>query len=133
MMVMCAHQVRSYVPHVTTDDRTAETTSGASAADHDRIPHYEIRVKGHLGTAWAAWFDGLSLTTEDDGTTVIRGPVVDQAALHGLLQKLRDVGIPLLSLTQLPPDTTTAEHQRPNPKGTDMTTDHHHPTATAPR
>lgn len=64
---------------------------------------YEIRVDGHLGTRWASWFDGLSVTNEDDGTTVLRGSVVDQAALHGLLQKLRDVGIPLLSLTQLPP------------------------------
>ena len=65
---------------------------------------YEIRVNGHLGTRWAAWFDGLAITSEGDGTTVLRGPVVDQAALHGLLQKLRDVGIPLISLTQVPSD-----------------------------
>ena len=63
---------------------------------------YEIRVHGHLGARWAAWFDGLAITSEDDGTTVLRGPVVDQAALHGLLQKLRDVGIPLISLRQVP-------------------------------
>jgi hypothetical protein len=63
---------------------------------------YEIRVDGHLGTRWAAWFDGLAITNEGDGTTVLRGPVVDQAALHGLLQKLRDVGIPLISLRQVP-------------------------------
>jgi len=62
---------------------------------------YEIRVKGHLDSRWEAWFDGLSLTRADDGTTVIRGPIVDQAALHGLLQKLRDIGVPLISLTQL--------------------------------
>ena len=67
---------------------------------------YEIRVDGHLGTRWAAWFDGLAITSEGDGTTVLRGPVVDQAALHGLLQKLRDVGIPLISLTQVPSDKT---------------------------
>ena len=65
---------------------------------------YEIRVNGQLGTRWAAWFDGLAITSERDGTTVLRGPVVDQAALHGLLQKLRDVGIPLISLTQVPSD-----------------------------
>ena len=65
---------------------------------------YEIRVAGHLETRWAAWFDGLSVTTERGGTTVLRGPVVDQAALHGLLQKLRDVGVPLISLTQVPSD-----------------------------
>ncbi len=65
---------------------------------------YEIRVEGHLETRWAAWFDGLSVTRADDGTTVLRGSVVDQAALHGLLQKLRDVGIPLISLMQVPSD-----------------------------
>ena len=67
---------------------------------------YEIRVAGHLGARWAAWFDGLSITSEDDGTTVLHGSVVDQAALHGLLQKLRDVGIPLISLTPIEPPTT---------------------------
>jgi hypothetical protein len=95
---MCGHQVRSYGPEVTADDRSPSTTP----ADHDGSPQYEIRVKGHLGSRWSAWFDGLTVTTEDDGITVITGPVVDQSALHGLLQKLRDVGIPLLSLTQLP-------------------------------
>ena len=67
---------------------------------------YEIRVNGHLGTRWAAWFDGLAITGDGDGTTVLRGSVADQAALHGLLQKLRDVGIPLISLTQVPSDKT---------------------------
>jgi hypothetical protein len=86
---------------------TADGTNEASLADHSGIPQYEIRVKGHLGSRWSAWFDGLSLTSTDDGTTVIRGPVVDQAALHGLLCKLRDVGIPLVSLTQLPHDAPT--------------------------
>ena len=65
---------------------------------------YEIRVNGHLGTRWAAWFDGLAITSEGDGTTVLRGSIVDQAALHGLLQKLRDVGIPLISLSHSEPD-----------------------------
>ena len=92
---------------MTADDRTTDAGPGASAADHSGIPQYEIRVEGHLGSRWSAWFDGLSLTSEDDGTTAIRGRVVDQAALHGLLQKLRDVGIPLVSLTQLPPDAAT--------------------------
>ena len=67
---------------------------------------YEIRVNGHLGTRWAAWFDGLAIASEGDGTTVLRGSVLDQAALHGLLQKLRDVGIPLISLAQVPSDHT---------------------------
>jgi len=63
---------------------------------------YEIRLKGRLDSRWAAWFDGLSLSTDDDGTTALRGVVVDQAALHGLLQRLRDVGLPLISVTPLP-------------------------------
>jgi hypothetical protein len=65
---------------------------------------YEIRVKGRLDSRWSAWFDGMSLTAESDGTTNIHGPVVDQAALHGLLHKLRDVGLPLISVTQVEPD-----------------------------
>ena len=65
---------------------------------------YEIRLKGHLDSRWAAWFDGLSLTNESDGTTIICGPVVDQAALHGLLQKVRDMGLALVSVTQVEPD-----------------------------
>ena len=65
---------------------------------------YEIRLKGHLDTRWAAWFDGLTLTHDSDGTTIIHGPVVDQAALHGLLQKVRDLGLPLISVTQVEPD-----------------------------
>jgi hypothetical protein len=65
---------------------------------------YEIRLKGHLGSRWAAWFDGLSLTNENDGTTRIRGPVADQAALYGLLQKTRDLGLPLISVNHVDPD-----------------------------
>ncbi len=60
---------------------------------------YEIVVNGHLTTRWTSWFDGFTITREADGTTVLRGSVVDQAALHGLLQRLRDIGIPLISLT----------------------------------
>jgi len=91
---------------VTADDRNPDTRTGAPAAGHDPIQHYEIRVKGRLAPRWSAWFDGLTIDTDlADGTTAIRGPVVDQAALHGLLQKLRDVGLTLISLTELPDDT----------------------------
>src|SRR2546429_9894757 len=62
------------------------------SSDTRREPvQYELRLKGHLEARWAAWFDGLSLTQESDGTTVIRGSVIDQAALHGLLSKVRDL------------------------------------------
>ena len=64
---------------------------------------YEIRVQGHLGTRWAAWFDGLTLAHDSDGTTLISGPVADQAALHGLLQKIRDLGLPLISVNHAAP------------------------------
>jgi len=69
----------------------------------DQAGRYEIRVQGHLASRWAAWFDGMSLTNESDGTTSIRGAVTDQAALHGLLQRLRATGLPLISVTQLDP------------------------------
>jgi hypothetical protein len=65
---------------------------------------YEIRLEGHLDARWTAWFDGLSLTPENDGTTAIRGSVIDQAALHGLLSKVRDLGLPLIAVTQVDPE-----------------------------
>ena len=81
---------------------------------------YEIRLKGHLDARWAAWFDGMTLTREGDGTTVIHGPVVDQAALHGLLQRVRDLGLPLLSVRQVDPreasepeGTADSDHKTP--------------------
>jgi hypothetical protein len=75
-----------------------------STGQHDNPGQYEIRLKGHLGPRWTAWFDGLTLTHDSDGTTIIRGLVADQAALHGLLQKVRDLGLPLVSVTQVQPD-----------------------------
>jgi hypothetical protein len=65
---------------------------------------YEIRIGGRLGARWAPWFDGMSLTTADDGTTVLSGPVADQAALHGVLTRIRDLGLALVSVTRLDAD-----------------------------
>lgn len=62
---------------------------------------YEIRLKGHLDGRWAGWFDGLAVTLADDGDTLLTGPVVDQAALHGLLKKVRDLGLPLQAVNCL--------------------------------
>lgn len=62
---------------------------------------YQIRIKGHLGSQWTDWFGGLAVTLEDNGETLLTGPVVDQAALHGLLKKVRDLGMPLLSVKEV--------------------------------
>jgi len=62
---------------------------------------YEIRIKGHLGDEWADWFGGLTITLEDNGNTLLTGPVIDQAALYGLLKKVRDLGMPLVSVIPL--------------------------------
>jgi hypothetical protein len=75
----------------------------AAREDHHEPGLYEIRIKGHLPDRWAAWFEGLTLTREESGTTLLTGPVMDQAALHGLLKKVRDLGLPLLSVMQVEP------------------------------
>jgi hypothetical protein len=64
---------------------------------------YQIKMKGHLGREWTDWFGGLTITLEGDGDTLLTGLVVDQAALHGLLKKVRDLGIPLLSVNRVEP------------------------------
>jgi hypothetical protein len=68
---------------------------------HDESGLYEIRLKGHLNNRWADWFEGLTITLEDQGDTLLTGLVVDQAALHGLLKKVRDLGMPLVSVSPL--------------------------------
>ncbi len=68
----------------------------------------QIRVKGHLGRQWTEWFGGLNITMEEDGETLLTGPVVDQAAIHGLLKKVRDLGLPLISVNGVEPCQTDA-------------------------
>lgn len=72
--------------------------------DHPAARRYEIRIKGHLDDRWLNWFEGLTLTREANGETRLTGPVVDQAALHGLLRNVRDLGLPLVSVIQVDPN-----------------------------
>ena len=79
----------------------------ASTEDQYEPGLYEIRIKGHLDGRWADWFGGLTIKLEDNGDTLLTGPVVDQAALHGLLKKVRDLGMPLLSVIGVEPGPST--------------------------
>jgi hypothetical protein len=77
------------------------STTPTSTEEHDEPGRYEIRIKGHLDDKWAEGFEGLTLTQEDNGDTLLAGPVVDQAALHGWLRKVRDLGLSLISVTRV--------------------------------
>jgi hypothetical protein len=72
---------------------------------------YEIRVQGHLDQRWSSWFEGLAINHEEDGTTLLRGNLVDEAALHGVLIKVRDLAVPLLSVNRISGSTEEQEHQ----------------------
>jgi len=84
-----------------------------SKTDPGKPMVYQIRIKGHLGSQWTDWFEGLTITLEEDGNTVLTGPVIDQSALHGLLKKVRDLGMPLVSVGPL-------EHGSSTTPGTDQ-------------
>ena len=85
----------------------------ASTEDPYAPGRYAIRLKGHLDDRWAAWFGGLTLTREDNGDTLLTGPVLDQAALHGLLRKVRDLGMPLISVIGVEPGQADAPDVKP--------------------
>jgi hypothetical protein len=75
---------------------------------------YQIRIRGHLGRQWRDWFEGLTILLEEDGNTVLEGSVTDQSALHGILKKIRDLGLPLLSVNSVgpnPQDNKQATHE----------------------
>jgi hypothetical protein len=87
-----------------------------SSTQHERHGDwYEIHIQGRLDDRWSSWLDDLDVAHPDDGTTVLRGPVADQAALHGLLHKIRDLGLPLLSVTQTGPDAPATPAHRADP------------------
>src|SRR5215210_680365 len=80
------------------------STTPVSTEDYHEPGHYEIRIKGYLDDRWADWFEGLTITRENNGETLLTGQVADQAALHGLLRKVRDLGLPLISVTRVQTD-----------------------------
>ncbi len=75
--------------------------------EHNQHQCYEIRLEGHLNDRWSDWFEGLTITLEDNGDTLLTGLAIDQAALHGLLRKVRDLGLPLVSVTPVEPGSPT--------------------------
>jgi hypothetical protein len=91
------------------------TDARIDAAQYAAPVRYEIRVKGHLADRWAAWFDGMILTPQGDGTTLLRGLVADQSALHGLLRKVSDLGLPLVSVTPTATDEPSSVQTDPIP------------------
>jgi len=78
--------------------------SNRTDSDAPQPTTYEIRIEGHLDREWSAWFEGLTVTLAEGGTTLLSGPVADQAALHGLLRKVRDLGAPLISVNPVDPE-----------------------------
>jgi hypothetical protein len=81
----------------------------AEVIDSSQPEVYQIRVRSHLGSDWTDWFEGLTITLEEGGDTLLTGPVVDQAALHGLLKKVRDLGISLVSINPVQPNQVQME------------------------
>ncbi len=93
------------------------TETHAPTPDRNEPGSFEIRIKGHLDDKWADWFEGLTITLESNGDTFLTGPVVDQAALYGLLKKVRDLGMPLVSVSPVDsgPSTTLETGQADGP------------------
>lgn len=82
-----------------------------SNRQNDKVRIYQIRIEGQLGQQWTDWFDGLSITPGERGTTLLTGPVIDQSALHGLLKKVRDLGAPLVSVNRMETDGSSNPNQ----------------------
>ncbi len=103
-----AGYLRSHdIEHVAQPSMTSHTTDTGMSNNRNAPPNggqpivYQIRITGHLGREWTEWFEGLAITLEENGDTLLTGPVVDQAALHGVLKKVRDLGMPLVSVTRV--------------------------------
>jgi hypothetical protein len=84
-----------------------------SAEEPDKPSHYAIRLQGHLDDEWTAWFGDLTITRAENGETVLSGPIIDQAALHSLLRKVRDLGLPLLAVSRIEPGSAGTSAVKP--------------------
>ena len=91
----------------------SETHAGREKRDEPTT--YAVRIKGHLDSRWAAWFEGLTIRQEEQGVTLLTGPRLDQAALHGLMRKVRDLGLTLLSITHVEPEQAGARNAPDGP------------------
>lgn len=89
------HDIQPQPPNQTAEKGTTPSPDPCGTAT------YHIRLKGHLHTRWSAWFDHLTITLEENGDTLLTGPIVDQAALHGVLTRIRDLGLPLVSVMEI--------------------------------
>jgi hypothetical protein len=98
------NEASAFEIHPVKRHRMSETPAPIKA--HPEPELYEIRIRGHLEARWAKWFEGLTITLEEDGDTLLTGPVIDQAALHGLLKKVRDLGLPLVSVSPVEPGSS---------------------------
>jgi hypothetical protein len=92
----------------------------AEVIDSSQPTIYQIRIKSHLSPDWTDWFEGLTITLEEDGDTLLSGPVVDQAALHGLLKRVRDLGLPLISINCIEPSQADSVNDKPQMKASDL-------------
>jgi hypothetical protein len=97
---------------ITVDTRSSMSETHASTEHYYESGIYEIRLKGHLDDQWSDWFGGLTIILEVNGDTLLTGPVVDQAALHGLLKRVRDLGLPLLSVNFVSPDQARPQEDK---------------------
>ena len=104
-LVEAKNEASAFEIHPLKRHRMSETPTPIKA--HPEPELYEIRVRGHLDARWASQFEGLTITLEEDGDTLLTGPIIDQAALHGLLKKVRDLGLPLVSVSPVEPDPPT--------------------------
>jgi len=97
---------------MTKQNGTGNVKRPQTKTDTSQPIHYQIRIEGHLDAQWTDWFSGLTITLEENGDTLLTGPLADQAALFGLLKKIRDLGLPLVSIDRVDPDKSDIEKEK---------------------